>query len=218
MKAYLYTVNPRIPIRNVVPRLLITREANVILTLEQVKECLKHGPVYRKFDNTSIQVTLDNCERLHQRDYEEYIDADSTFIPKEEKPTEKDAVDKKIEDLVPEIPAEEPDIPKAVFVPPSIEEIEPPVEVAPEEATHVVENTEAPVEETPAEEAKAEEVPVENTDSVEVPVEEVKEEETTPVVENAEALAEESKVEEKPANTANNNHHNNKYYNKKYKK
>ena len=83
MEKYLYTVNPRMPIRNVIPGQLITRESNLSLDLEQVKACLKFGPVYRKFANANqtIQVTLENCERLHQRDYVQIIEPKSTFIP-----------------------------------------------------------------------------------------------------------------------------------------
>lgn len=102
---FLYTVNPRIPIRNLIPGKLINRETNLKLDLDQVKVCLKHGPVYRKFSvGESIRVTLDNCERLHQSEYVSEIDADSKFIPTEEnveKPAEekKEFVEPKVEEL-----------------------------------------------------------------------------------------------------------------------
>lgn len=85
MEKYNYLVKPRIPIRNVIPGENILREKVLSLDLDQVKACLRHGPVYRKFStNQTIQVTLDNCERLHNREYVSKIDANSTFIPKKE--------------------------------------------------------------------------------------------------------------------------------------
>lgn len=149
MEKYLYTVNPRMPIRNVIPGQLITREANLSLDLDQVKACLKFGPVYRKFANANqvIQVTLENCERLHQRDYIQKIDAKSTFIP-----------------------------PKMEEIPKLVEVVETPVksatveveEPAVEETTPVEEVVKTPVEESvPVEVAETSESPAE----VKTPVE-----------------------------------------------
>lgn len=171
MEKYLYTVNPRMPIRNVIPGQLITREANLSLDLDQVKACLKFGPVYRKFANANqvIQVTLENCERLHQRDYIQKIDAKSTFIPPkmEEIPKPVEVVETPVESATVEV--EEPVVEEST----PVEENVQPVDEVQVESTEEVE--EAPVEESvtveenvqPVEVAETSESPAE----VETPVE-----------------------------------------------
>lgn len=71
---YNYIVRPSIPIRGVFGR-TIHKETLMELEKEEVKTCLKHGPVYRKFDifNT-VKVTLLNLDRLHNE----------KFIPEDE--------------------------------------------------------------------------------------------------------------------------------------
>lgn len=103
MEKFLYIVKPRIPIRNLVKGKLIFREATLMLSLDEVKMCLKHGPVYRKFANdpkTAIQVTLNNCERLHQRDYVTELNVASTFIPKEDPEEVKPVAEEPVDDVV----------------------------------------------------------------------------------------------------------------------
>lgn len=108
MEKFLYIVKPRIPIRNLVKGKLIFKETSLMLNLDEVRMCLKHGPVYRKFANdskTAIQVTLNNCERLHQRDYVTELNVASTFIPKEEstkpvEPIKEEVVETAKEDVV----------------------------------------------------------------------------------------------------------------------
>ena len=107
MEKYNYLVKPRIPIRNVIPGQIITREKIVSLELEQVKSCLRHGPVFRKFNSgESVQVTLNNCERLHAREYTSEIEVKPTFIKSVEENRTSDKEESIVEEVV-EKPVEE---------------------------------------------------------------------------------------------------------------
>ena len=65
-----YEVHPRIPIRTLIPQQAIIRPTQLDLTKEEVKLCLKHGPVYRIFDRaTQVQATLYNLDELHVEKY-----------------------------------------------------------------------------------------------------------------------------------------------------
>lgn len=101
MDKYNYLVKPRIPIRNVIPGQIITREKIVSLELEQVKSCLRHGPVFRKFNSgESVQVTLNNCERLHAREYTSEIEVKPTFIKSVEENRTSDKEESIVEEVV----------------------------------------------------------------------------------------------------------------------
>ena len=76
--AYLYSVHPKRIIKTLSDKsIVIRRPQSLFLNLEDVKECLKYGSVYRRFANESRneRVTLRNVERLHNAKFmteEEY--------------------------------------------------------------------------------------------------------------------------------------------------
>lgn len=78
-KSYLYSVSPKKPIRflcgeAVVPPIRTPRSLQ--MTLEQVKDCLKYGSVYRRFneEGRNERVTTANVERLHNANFIEEKD------------------------------------------------------------------------------------------------------------------------------------------------
>lgn len=71
---YLYSVSPKKPIRflcgaAVVPPIRTPR--SIQMTLEQVRDCIKYGSVYRRFneEGRNERVTTANVERLHNAHY-----------------------------------------------------------------------------------------------------------------------------------------------------
>lgn len=68
---YMYTVVPRSPIRNLIKGKAIIKATNLQLSKDEVKACLKHGAVYRKFycESNSERVTPSNLDRLHRKDH-----------------------------------------------------------------------------------------------------------------------------------------------------
>ena len=78
-KTYLYSVSPKKPIRflcgeAVVPPIRTPRSLQ--MTLEQVKDCLNYGSVYRRFneEGRNERVTTANVERLHNANFIEEKD------------------------------------------------------------------------------------------------------------------------------------------------
>ncbi len=68
---FMYTVCPRVPIRNIVRGKVIVRSTNLSLSKDDVLECLKYGRVYRKFycEENLEMVTPSNIDRLHRKDH-----------------------------------------------------------------------------------------------------------------------------------------------------
>lgn len=155
MEKYKYMVTPRIPIRNLIPGKLINRESILNLNIDQVKVCLQHGIVRRRFDNdpnNMIQVTLSNIEQLHRPTYTETV---------EETPTVKEEVK-----------------PVKVYETPIIEEVDKTL------VEEVVDNTVETVTDTQVEEIKDEVAEDNKEDVVEESVEEVKNEKTEEATKN----------------------------------
>ena len=130
-----YIVRPSIPIRGVFDR-TIHKETLMELEKEEVKICLKHGPVFRRFDlSNSVKVTLLNLDRLHNE----------KFIPENEwnKTPVVEAV------VTPEVTAEEPTVDETAIetVVEKEEVVEPVVEETTEPEEVVEETSEATVEE-----------------------------------------------------------------------
>lgn len=169
-----YIVRPSIPIRGVFGR-TIHKETLMELEKEEVKTCLKHGPVFRRFDlSNSVKVTLLNLDRLHNE----------KFIPENEWNTETPVV----ETVTPEVTSEEKEEPAVV------ETVDAPVEELKEEVVETVEETTSEpetVEET--------EVTEDATTEVEVTEEIVDEVAEAPTMEGVDFITEEDKapVEEK---------------------
>lgn len=112
-----YEVHPRIPIRNLIPQKAITRPTQLDLSKDEVKLCLKHGPVIRLFDRTTqVKVTLYNLDEVH--------------VAKYNAPASKGNID----------PAKKTDVYETIVIP-KAEEKAPVVEEAP--ATPVVEEPKA---------------------------------------------------------------------------
>ena len=218
---YRYEIHPRIPIRKLFNK-VIAKDTTMELTIEEVRECLKFGPVYRRFDAANvIRVTVDNIEDLHREFFKK------PAVPVAPKPVEAAPAveEKKVEEAVAPVVEETPVVEEKVEESAPVEEtavVEDHVDEKTEEAPVVTEEpvaepvveeqaevTESPVVEDPATEAVevvAEEAPVEET-VPEAPVEEPVEEEKTPESSEDEIPAEQSeevkeKVEEpKPYQT-----------------
>lgn len=74
---YLYTVNPRKPIKGITGVSILRNPKSLQLTKEDVYTCLKTASVYRRFANEGLikRVTTANVDRLHNDKYmdeEEY--------------------------------------------------------------------------------------------------------------------------------------------------
>lgn len=68
---FTYEIRPRIPVRNLIPGKMINRPTVVQLDKEGVKEALRHGPVFRRFDAVHIErVTILNLDEMHRASFE----------------------------------------------------------------------------------------------------------------------------------------------------
>lgn len=71
MAAYMYSVNPKRLIKTLkdVPAFRVPKTLE--LEIDDVKECLKFGTVYRRFTGPAgnVRVTVDNVERLHNEEF-----------------------------------------------------------------------------------------------------------------------------------------------------
>lgn len=135
-----YEVHPRIPIRTLIPQQAIIRPTQLDLTKEEVKLCLKHGPVYRIFDRaTQVQATLYNLDELHVEKYNAPKANGDVLPTKKTTVCESIVIPKKEEAPAPVVeepaPVAEPVIPEVV-----------------EEAPVEEQATELPTEEAPVEE------------------------------------------------------------------
>ena len=66
-KTYLYSVNPRKPIKNIPGITPFRTSRSLFLTKDQVLECCKCGTVYRRFSNDKVvKVTPAELDRLHR--------------------------------------------------------------------------------------------------------------------------------------------------------
>lgn len=80
---YLYSVNPKKPIRTIKGVPVLRTPKSLQLTKEDVKECLKYGSVYRRFanENRIERVTINSVDRLHnakfmtEEEYEAFLQA-----------------------------------------------------------------------------------------------------------------------------------------------
>jgi hypothetical protein len=78
---FLYSVNPKKPIRTIKGVPVLRTPKSLQLTKEDVRECLKYGSVYRRFANESRieRVTINNVDRLHnakfmtEKEYEAFL-------------------------------------------------------------------------------------------------------------------------------------------------
>ena len=186
-----YEVHPRIPIRTLIPQQAIFRPTQLDLTKEEVKLCLKHGPVYRVFDrSTQVQATLYNLDELHVEKYNAPKDngaidpakkttvCETIVVPKKEEapaPVVEEPVPV-AEPVIPEVVEEAPVEESAPVEEPVVEEPAPVAEPIPE-ISNLVEDKPAPVVEEAAPEAPVEE-PSEEVEAVEAPAEENVEEAT----------------------------------------
>ena len=67
---YTYEVRPKVPMRNFIQGKMINRPTVLQLDIDEVKNALKFGPVYRRFDTVHVErVTLINLEELHRPSY-----------------------------------------------------------------------------------------------------------------------------------------------------
>lgn len=189
---FLYSVNPKKPIRTIKGLPVLRTPKSLNLSKEEVKECLKYGSVYRRFANEARneRVTINSVDRLHnakfmtEEEYEAFLKANidgktGTVINttvEETKPVEEPVVETVAEETTEEV------------VENDEESEEEPVVETEDTTEEVVESNEESVEETVIEEV-AEEV-VENNEE--------------PVVEETETTS------EKPSNYYKNN--NNKNY------
>ena len=65
---FTYEVRPQIPIRNVFFGKVLVRPTVIDLNKEEVRECLKFGPVYRRFDGLHTErVNINNIDELHRQ-------------------------------------------------------------------------------------------------------------------------------------------------------
>ena len=64
---FLYSVNPKKPIKTIKTIPVLRAPKSLQLTKEEVRECLKYGSVYRRFANEgrNERVTINNVDRLH---------------------------------------------------------------------------------------------------------------------------------------------------------
>lgn len=87
MDKFKYQVDPKIPIKGLPAHPQIIRRAlDLFLNKDDVKFCLKYGPVYRKFDGSNIvKVTLFNLDRLHREELIEEEDFGTLAAPVIEK-------------------------------------------------------------------------------------------------------------------------------------
>ena len=80
---YLYSVNPKKPIRTIKGVPVLRTPKSLQLTKEDVRECLKYGSVYRRFanENRIERVTVNSVDRFHnakfmtEEEYEAFLKA-----------------------------------------------------------------------------------------------------------------------------------------------
>lgn len=80
---YLYSVNPKKPIRTIKGVPVLRTPKSLQLTKEDVIECLKYGSVYRRFanENRIERVTINSVDRFHnakfmtEEEYEAFLQA-----------------------------------------------------------------------------------------------------------------------------------------------
>lgn len=80
---YLYSVNPKKPIRTIKGVPILRTPKSLQLTKEDVRECLKFGSVYRRFanENRIERVTINSVDRFHnakfmtEEEYEAFLKA-----------------------------------------------------------------------------------------------------------------------------------------------
>lgn len=164
-----YEIHPRVPMRNVLDKAII-KPTVVELTMGQVRECLKYGPVYRRFNADHIErVTAFTINALHQEKFDPEA-LNNTLSKTEEVKHSKIRFneEKKVKTpVIEEKVVEEASIEKVA--PEVVEQVETPEVITEEKEAEAIE------EEMVGEEAQVE-VPAEGT-SVEKKVEEVKKEE-----------------------------------------
>ena len=219
---FTYEVRPRIPVRNLIPGKMINRPTVVQLDKDGVKEALRHGPVFRRFDAVHIErVTLGNLDEMHRASFE----YKPVIVPVEEIPApvaapampEPEEIKK---EAVEEAPIEE--APADKVVEETVGEIaEEAVEEAPVEKAIVEEVAEEAVDEDlpptePTEEATATvgfddllasaDVEAPSDDAVETE-ETVESSEEENVTEESEEASEEAQAEEKPQYNGNKRKH-----------
>lgn len=103
METYTYQVIPRKPIRGLVNGKIITRPQSFLLTKDDVKFCLKHGSVYRRFPSGEcIKVYPDSIDRLHRATHMSEAEYKKMITTKEqaiiEKPVDDSYMDKSVVD------------------------------------------------------------------------------------------------------------------------
>ena len=181
-----YEIHPRIPMRNVLDKAII-KPTTVELTIEQVKECLKYGPVYRRFNADHIEkVTLATLDKLHTAKFGAVVPEKKEEPKVEEVKEEAPVVDEKVEEPAPveekveETPVAEEKVEEVVVETPVVEE--PKVDEVKEEAPVVEEKVEEKVEEV--KEETVPEAPVEDTTEEEKSVESSEDENVTEVTED----------------------------------
>ena len=196
---FTYEVRPRIPVRNLIPGKMINRPTVVQLNKDGVKEALRHGPVFRRFDAVHIErVTLGNLDEMHRASFE----SKPVIVPVEEIPA----------------PVAAPAMPEPEEIKKEVVE-EAPIEEAP--AEKVVEDiAEETIDETPVEKTTEEapatvgfddllasaDVEAPSDDAVETE-ETVESSEEENVTEESEEASEEAQTEEKPQYNGNKRKH-----------
>lgn len=152
-KVYLYSVNPKKPIKNLRDVPVIRTPKSLYLCKEDVYKCLQCGIVYRRFANEKRieRVTIANVDRMHndkfmtEEEYKVFLDnemgdtgkvvinpVEETPAPVEEVIPEQEVVETSAEDtlVVEETPVEEV-IPEQEAVETSAKEVTPVIEDAP---------------------------------------------------------------------------------------
>ena len=69
---YLYTVNPKKPIKSLNPSIPTIRTSkSLLLTKEEVLKCFECGPVYRRFSNIGLveRISKADVDRVHRTNY-----------------------------------------------------------------------------------------------------------------------------------------------------
>lgn len=143
---YTYEVRPKIPMRNFIPGKMINRPTVLQLDMDEVKNALKFGPVYRRFDTVHVErVTLINLEELHRPSYINV--APNNIIKVEEKVETKAVVDPIIVEVKKEV-----EEPVAVVDPKIIEE---------GKTEEIVDVMDASIEEVPVEDSTVDNASIE---------------------------------------------------------
>lgn len=106
---YVYTVKPKKPIPGIIKGKLINRPQNLSLSKEEVLECIKYGPVYRKFylDSNMEMVTPSNIDRLHRSRHLSELEYSKLISSQEEEVIEEEKEVQEPEDITEDEPVEE---------------------------------------------------------------------------------------------------------------